>query len=368
MNHINDCFSDSYQSARSRFLAAAAGCGLPLRTFEHPLPGKDGETLALDVVQDGAADADRLLIVSSACHGVEGFCGSGVQVHALRDAALREAACAQGVTLLYLHALNPHGFSHLRRVTNENVDLNRNFQDFSQPLPPNPAYRALHDLLLPETWPPDAANQFAIGQYLATHGMAAFQAAVTAGQYEFADGLFFGGHGPTWSQTTLRQVLRQFCGKASRIGWIDLHTGLGPSGVGERIFAGKGNTPALQRARQWWGNDGVTPITSVEDGSSSSANLSGLMWTALQQECPQAEYTGIALEYGTVPLAQVIHALRADHWLHRHPDAAPQLAAQIHQQMRAAFYGDSDQWRQQIIAQAQQVLMQAVAGLSNVFC
>jgi len=27
--------------------------------------------------------------------------------------------------------------------------------------------------------------------------------------------------------------------------------------------------------------------------------LTGLMWTAAYQEAPQAEYTGIALEYGT---------------------------------------------------------------------
>jgi hypothetical protein len=86
----------------------------------------------MDVVRDGPADADRLLIVSSACHGVEGYCGSGVQVAALADAEWREKARAQGVAVLYIHALNPYGFSHIRRVTQENVDLNRNFHDFSQ--------------------------------------------------------------------------------------------------------------------------------------------------------------------------------------------------------------------------------------------
>ncbi len=27
------------------------------------------------------------------------------------------------------------------------------------------------------------------------------------------------------------------------------------------------------------------------------------MWDSVYEECPQAEYTGIALEYGTVPIA-----------------------------------------------------------------
>jgi hypothetical protein len=50
-----------------------------------PAAGREGEALAMDVARDGPPDADKLLIVSSACHGVEGFCGSGVQVYALHD-------------------------------------------------------------------------------------------------------------------------------------------------------------------------------------------------------------------------------------------------------------------------------------------
>jgi hypothetical protein len=70
---------------------------------------------------------------------VEGFCGSGVQVFALHDQEWRDLAHAEGVAVLYIHALNPYGFSHLRRATHENVDLNRNFHDFSLPLPVNAA-------------------------------------------------------------------------------------------------------------------------------------------------------------------------------------------------------------------------------------
>ena len=35
------------------------------------------------------------------------------------------------LAVLYIHALNPHGFSFWRRVTQEGVDLNRNFHDFA---------------------------------------------------------------------------------------------------------------------------------------------------------------------------------------------------------------------------------------------
>jgi hypothetical protein len=157
MISLPSAFSSSYAQARVKFLEAASMAGLPIESRVHPEPGKEGETLAMDIALDGSPDAQRLLLLSSGCHGVEGFCGSGVQVFALHDQDWRDKAKAAGVAVLYIHALNPYGFSHLRRVTQENVDLNRNFQDFSKALPNtshNPGYASLHDLLLPQDWPP----------------------------------------------------------------------------------------------------------------------------------------------------------------------------------------------------------------------
>ena len=155
---IPDSFSQTYAQARSKFLAAATAAGLPVTSYVHPLRGHGDEELALDAVLVGPRGAKNIAILSSAVHGVEGFCGSGVQVQALRDASWRGLAGGSrglpgsgGVAVLFLHGVNPWGFSHLRRVTNENVDLNRNFFDFSRAPPENAAYRELHDLLLPTT-------------------------------------------------------------------------------------------------------------------------------------------------------------------------------------------------------------------------
>ena len=361
MTRIEDAFSENYAQARTKFLAAARAAGLTVDAHAHPLSGSQGEALAMDVVLDGAPDSADLLIVSSACHGVEGYCGSGVQVHALADASWRAQAQAAGVAVLYIHALNPHGFSFDRRVTHEGVDLNRNFHDFSRPLPANPDYQEIADLLLPETWPPTAENLAATERYISERGLPRWQAAISRGQHEFAHGLFYGGRAPTWNNQTLRQVLRRYGSRAKQIAWIDLHTGLGPSGVGEKIFADRDDAQSLARARAWWGDQ----VTSIYDGSSSSPLLTGLMWTSIFDECPQAQYTGIALEYGTEPVAKVMQALRADHWLHVHPQACPELARQIRQQMREVFYTDTPAWRAQIVEQAQQALAQAVAGLSR---
>ena len=361
MSRSVDVFAQTYAEARSKFLDAAQSAGLAVQSDVHPLEGRDGEALAMDVVRAGPPDAKAVLLVTSACHGVEGFCGSGVQVALLRDAAWHAKVRESGVAVVYVHALNPHGFSWWRRVTQEGVDLNRNFQDFSLPLPTNVEYDALADALVPAQWPPLPAVQQVLLQHMQTHGPDATQAVITRGQYAHPQGLFFGGHGPTWSNFAVRRLLRTHATRCSRLGWIDLHTGLGPSGHGERIFAGNEDAAALARARTWWGD----AVTSIHDGSSTSALLTGLMWSAVEQECPRAEYTGIALEYGTVSMLEVIEALRGDHWLAAHHEAGAALATAIKQRIRDAFYTDTAAWKQRVLEQAFEATDQAVRGLSS---
>ncbi|HEX6706268.1 MAG TPA: M14 family metallopeptidase [Albitalea sp.] len=354
-------FAQTYEQAREKFLAVADAADLDVESHIHPLRGRDGETLAMDVALDGPRDASRLLLVSSACHGVEGFCGSGIQVALLSDSDWRKRARDAGVAVLYIHGLNPYGFSWWRRVTQENVDLNRNFHDFGQPLPPNPQYDEIASLLAPPTWPPSDEINAKVAQLIAERGMAALQSATSGGQYDHPEGLFYGGHDPTWSNQTLRQVLRDNGRRCARLGWIDLHTGLGPRGHGERIFACRDDAAALARARVWWGEQ----VTSIYDGSSTSAMLTGLMWLAAYDECPQAEYTGIALEFGTVPILDVINALRAEQWLENHPEAPAAMARHIKQQLRDAFYVDEDDWKRMVVAQAQDCANAAILGLSS---
>jgi len=258
-----------------------------------------------------------------------------------------------------VHGLNPYGFSWWRRTTHENVDLNRNFHDFAQPLPANEGYDAIAHWLVPREWPSPEADA-ALAAYAAQHGPRALQAAITAGQHTHPQGLFYGGHAATWSQQTLRHVLQENGRRCRRLGWLDLHTGLGPSGLGERIFACRDDAAALARARAWWGPD----ITSIYDGSSTSARLSGMMWLAAYDECPQAEYTGIALEYGTVPIESVIAALRADQWLANHPEAGASQREAIERGMLEAFYTDTETWKGQVLAQGREAGWQGLRGLA----
>ena len=360
MTGVAEAFAKTYAEARGKFLAAAKARGA--RIGSHVLPdlaGADGEMLASDVARLGPEGAEAVVIVTSGTHGVEGFCGSGCQVHLLGDDLTIATAAKAGVALVLYHAVNPYGFSHVRRVNEDNVDLNRNFLDFAQPLARNDAYAEVHGFMLPDAWPPDAVAQQALGGYLQAKGPAALQSALTGGQADFADGMFYSGREPTWSNRTVRAVLRDQLRGARRVVWIDIHTALGPWGHGEKIYAGRDDAATLERTRAIFGAD----VTSFYDGSSASAEVRGIACHAALEECPSIEYAGIGLEYGTLPLPAVLEALRADHWLANNPHAPDEQRAAIRRGMRGAFFDESPQWQAMVCGQSRVAVLQAVKGL-----
>ncbi len=356
---LDSCFSQNYAQARERFLAAARRREAHLESHKLDRTGVLGEELSTDIALVRAPDAKGLLIISSAMHGVEGFCGSACQLALLDDEDLLKRARDAGVALLLIHAINPYGFSWCSRTNEENVDLNRNAQPFPGPLPENPGYAELHPLLLPAVWPPNAENRKAIAAYVEQRGPIAFRDAVSRGQYTHPGGLFFGGDRATWSRRTLEHALRSHGAGFADIGWIDVHTGLGPAGHGEKIFAGRRDPEEIARARRWWGLDVAVPFA----GTSASADITGHLTSNAQAVCPDARHTLMALEFGTVPFETMIDALRGEAWLRAHPDASTDLADLIRLQVRNAFYFDQDAWKGMVLGQSRLAILQAIAGL-----
>ena len=115
----------------------------------------------------------------SATHGAEGFCGSGAQVDWLRRG--ESSRLPNGVAVLMIHAINPYGFAWLRRVTHENVDLNRNWVDFDAPLPGNPGYDELAEAIVPASWTDEAQAKAAkvLGAYAEANGFMGLQQALS---------------------------------------------------------------------------------------------------------------------------------------------------------------------------------------------
>jgi len=356
-----DSFSRDYAEARARFRGAASAADGALDYVTHPHRGPDGGDLTTDIAWFGPRNAERVLVMISGTHGVEGFCGSGAQAHWLaRGEAER---LPPGLAVLMIHAINPYGFAWLRRVTEDNVDLNRNWIDFTGPLPENAGYDELSEAVCPSEWTDEAQQRSAaaITAFAARHGPAALQQALSGGQYRHPAGIFYGGSAPTWSRRTQTAIFEEHLRQAGKVAILDFHTGLGPWGYGEQIVTEHRDSDTFKRAAAWYG----AAVTSPSDDSSTSAQIAGDGLNAAPVLMSHAEVTSMALEVGVQSLAQVALALRADAWLHAHGDPASPQGQAIKRQIRDAFFGDADDWKGMVAAQSMLVCRQAVNGLTR---
>lgn len=360
---IEDYFSATYVEARSKFRHSAKEAGAEITTYVNPAPDPDAMELATDVAVIGPRDAKRCLVLISGTHGVEGFGGSGCQVGVLRDKV--HESLGRNTCALLVHALNPYGFGYLRRVNEDNVDLNRNCQDFSKALPPNPEYATLHPMLIPDDWDGEGRRRAdaQLHQYLQTKGFDKLKDAVSAGQYTHPGGLFFGGNKPTWSALTLQRILKEHVlGNVERLVAIDLHSGLGPFGYGEPIFVGN-DLRQYFRAQSAFGAE----LKSLEADNSASSVITGTLLNALESAISMKDLDMIflGLEFGTVPVLEVLTALRADHWLHSASNIESPLKTRIKRSLRDAFYVDTPQWKAAVYGRAVDIVTRAARYLAR---
>lgn len=352
-------FSDTYVEARSKILQATQRDRVITHTHPH-LSGRNRETLTMDFVHRGEPKAKKVLLFLSAVHGVEGFCGSACQLGLIKTLPTTPP---KDIQIIWVHAVNPYGFSWIRRVNEDNVDLNRNFIDHAAPPPDNPGYRELADAMAPKDLSKETLKQadtklFAYGK---KYGFDKLQEAMIKGQYSHPDGLYYGGTKPAWSNTIIQNQLSKSLTQATDIIAIDFHTGLGPSGHGELISLDPTSHPAFKRARALWGNK----VTSTKDGSAASVDLLGNIDTAFPHIAPQAEITFVTLEFGTVDGQTVFEATRADNWLHLFGDLQTDRGIQIKQDLKHAFYPSNKQWQEMIWTQARDTAIRALESFQN---
>ena len=60
---------------------------------------------------------------------------------------------------------------------------------------------------------------------------AAFKEAIARGQYEFPQGLFYGGERACWSTRTIQTHAASWMGSSERVLHVDFHSGLGKHGT-----------------------------------------------------------------------------------------------------------------------------------------
>ena len=262
-----------------------------------------------------------------------------------------------------IHILNPYGMAHLRRVNEENIDLNRNFLDHSKPHPSNAGYAELADTVAPDSlsfWEDIKALARLFGFWV-KHNTAELKHVLTSGQYTHPDGIFYGGLEPAWSNETLSKIAERHLFHAKRVVAVDIHTGLGAYGSAEVIMNVGRSAPAYRRAERWWGNR----VASTVEGKSVSEHLHGTLKLSLETMLPESEITAVGLEFGTLPGYRVLWALRSENWLHHHGNGSCPESSAIKNDLLRAFYPDDDAWKLEVWRQGKEVVEQAIEGLNG---
>jgi hypothetical protein len=362
---MDTSFSADYATARAKFMDAARSAGAVTSSFKLDQPGPKGIELSTDVAWLGPRAAKAVMVTVSATHGVEGFFGSATQTEWLRRA--KTAAPPEGVAALHIHAINPYGFAWLRRSNEMNVDINRNWVDFSKALSPNTLYDELSPDLCPSDW--SEASQAQTGARIAAwikaqgpNGLAIYQQAVSGGQWDHPLGLFYGGRDVSWSRRTLTEILTSNLGLAKRVCVLDFHTGLGPYGYAEPIIGFRRDTPEYARSRSWIG----AGAKSLHGDESVSAAITGDSLSAIPALLPNAAVDVVALECGIKPLNEVALALRADAWLHAYGDPLSSEGQRIQGQLREAFHSDDPMWQGMALGQGLAACRAALGELSSI--
>jgi hypothetical protein len=356
-------FSASYSEAREKFISSASAAGGLLAHYQHPGErGPAGEALNLDVAVLGRPNAANAIVIGCGTHGIEGFPGSAAQTAWMMDGGA--SRIPPDTAVVFFHAHNPWGFAHHQRVTEDNVDLNRNFINHSESYPPNPGYDALHAEITPVRWDDESIRRVfkALEDFRSKHGEQAFSDAYNGGQYGHPDGVFFGGHRAQWANQTFRKAVQEHIGHVQRAAIVDLHTGIGPYRDHVFLCFHPQGSPGYERARKWWGERAVNRQGSTHK---ALAKYKGLLIDAFQSELVAAETTAVVIEFGTRSRTDMQRANLSLRWLRCHGGSNVQLAARVHADYIEAFYPSDPAWRDAVLAQSRTFIDQAVAGIGR---
>jgi hypothetical protein len=307
--------------------------------------GPKGEDLFIDIAWFGAREPERVLVHSSGLHGVEGFAGSAIQLQLLNTLP----PIPSNGALVLVHILNPYGMAWLRRVNEENVDLNRNCLpegDSYSGAPP--MYAQLDPLLNPPTSPSADAYFPQVVWTILRYGMPALKQAVAGGQYEFPRGLFFGGKRLQPELTLYRAFLTQRLRTAERVVAIDTHTGLGKYGKDILLV----DVPHYQAMQKIFGNR-VSPL-DPERGVAYRVR-GGLQ--SMRFFLNQSEVSFVGQEFGTYHPLRVIHVLREENRWHHFGRGT--LDHPIKHKLKDSFCPEDESWRRSVLSRGSELLHRA---------
>ena len=351
-------YHETYTESREAFVSAS----LQLKThfdsvliFKTAVKSHTDTGLYVDYCYiPGASNPPRLLILSSGVHGVEGFVGSAVQLMFMEEFLDEELGKQMGI--LFIHGLNPYGFKHYRRFTENNVDLNRNWDiDKSLFATPNPGYFRFNTLINPQhnVNVGSLCNRFFIlkaALMMINNTIEFARQSILQGQYEYQDGLYFGGMDFEPQVYTVRSVLEEICADYQIIFNIDLHTGYGKWGV--LHFFPNPVKDSLSRVNV----EHLFRDYRIDWGDAEKFYIiTGGFPTFIGKLNPGKLFLPMTFEYGTMGSQSFLGSLKSLHIVivenqgHIHGYEGDRDKTEIIDQFNNMYFPESEAWRTQII-------------------
>ena len=194
------------------------------------------------------------------------------------------------------------------------------------------------------------------GFQLARYGLKTLKDAVASGQYDYPNGLFFGGHGPSASQKLLAEYLPELFGGAEHVTQLDLHTGMGKWCTYSLNVDLPGDSHRTAELRAAFG-DRVQGLTA--DGVLYV--IHGALGPWLEEQVPSVRYDTMLAEFGTYNVVRVLRDLRWENRAFRYAPADKAMRAEAAKRIVEVFCPASEQWRTSCVEQALGLVQTAMA-------
>ncbi len=371
---VQHYFYDSYIESRKAFRDESKKIEAKfdsVQLFSRNVPGKTDTGLTIDFCYIPAQKkAEKLIIITSGTHGVEGYVGSAVQRMLMNEILSPEMLGEVGVLLV--HSVNPYGFKYIRRVTENNVDFNRNC-DTEQSLfsSKNEGYGKLIGMLNPggEVNSGSIKNRFfmlvAINQLL-RKSMASLRQAVLQGQYEYEKGLYFGGFGFEPQLTILGNVFKSISANYGTVFNIDLHTGYGERGVAH-LFPNPIDDEKIKS-----GLENIFEGYEINWGDSDDFYIiNGSFTDYIGKLLANKTYYPMVLEYGTLNSQSTVGSIKSIHNMilenqgvqFGFKNAGDSL--KIMHSFIEMYNPSSEKWRTKIMGDSKVLLKKAIINYGN---
>lgn len=347
-----------YFTSRARFIELGKACDAHMESHPISAKGPSQELLTVDVASLTSDDDKHLIILTSGVHGVEGFIGANVQFQALR--MLAQERMPSGIGIVMIHAANPWGFAHLRRVDENNVDINRNF--IERPPSSHPRYATLDPVINPQAAPSivgEISYWFNAIKLISTNlGITKLFKPIAQGQYDFPKGVFFGGQQLSEATKLLQKLILNFSAGADQITVLDIHSGLGPSAKASLI--GNTNLVTKEKRSSWIKSFyGLDVYIDTEKANAYNANGTFSRWC--QSIMDEKKYLFLCIELGTVNPISLFSALRRENQAHHWAGRNTLSKAKAKDTLSAVFSPRSQHWKTKSTTQCLHVLNKTIA-------